>query len=56
MKLYLQERLTRDAAAVKLCKDFGWTYDNYLAQPQWFISLALEMQSIDAQRQARSTT
>lgn len=35
---------------VMICKDFGWTYDEYLDQPLPFIQRIKEMMSIDAQK------
>jgi len=35
---------------VEVCKQFGWDYYTYLAQPIWFIDLILEKMSIDAKK------
>lgn len=32
---------------VHICKEFGWTYQEYLAQPIWFIKLIREKMIID---------
>lgn len=35
---------------VAICETFGWTYDDYLNQPQPFIDLIKEKMKIDSQR------
>ena len=35
---------------VVICETFGWTYDDYLNQPVFFIELIKEKMKIDAQR------
>jgi hypothetical protein len=34
--------MDEDMFVVVLCEHFGWTYTDYLAQPQWFIDLTKE--------------
>jgi hypothetical protein len=35
---------------VQICEDFGWTYEQYLSQPQHFLTLIREKMRIDAKR------
>lgn len=35
---------------VQICKDFGWTYQNYMETPQYFLDLIKEMYRIDSQK------
>jgi len=35
---------------VQICKDFGWTYYEYMESPQPFIDLIQEMYRIDSQK------
>lgn len=37
---------------VEVCKMFGWTYDEYLDQPTFFLELISEKYRIDAANQA----
>lgn len=34
---------------VAICKEFGWTYQEYCEQPQPFIDLIKEKMKVDAQ-------
>lgn len=36
--------------AVHVCEKYGWTYDEYQSQPQWFLDLIRERMKVDAQR------
>jgi hypothetical protein len=36
---------------VQICKDFCWTYFEYMETPQFFIDLIKEMYRIDSQKQ-----
>jgi len=35
--------------SVILCEKFGWTYEEYLAQPNFFIDLIIEKIKVDNQ-------
>jgi hypothetical protein len=35
-----------------LCKEMGWTYEEYLAQPTWFIAMLFELLRAEAARAA----
>lgn len=35
---------------VEICRQFGWDYHTYLAQPIWFIKLILEMMKIETKK------
>lgn len=32
---------------VKVCRDMGWTYEQYLSNPSWFSELMVEMDQIE---------
>jgi hypothetical protein len=34
----------------EVCKRYGWTYHQYLDQPQWFLDLIVEKEAIEARR------
>jgi len=36
---------------VTICEKFGWTYDEFLEQPMFFIDLIRERMKIDAQNE-----
>lgn len=38
---------------VQVCKNMGWTYAEYLDQPQWFVELATDMIRIESKEQER---
>ncbi len=33
---------------LEVCREYGWTYDEYMAQPHWFTELAVEKLIIDS--------
>ncbi len=35
---------------VSICEKFGWTYQEYMDQPLWFIDLLLAKADIDRQK------
>ena len=35
---------------VSVCENFGWTYEEYLNQPQFFLDLIVEKMKIDNQK------
>jgi hypothetical protein len=39
---------------VAICKEFGWTYEEYMNQPLPFIQRIKEMMSIDSQNAAKA--
>lgn len=41
---------------VQICKDFGWTYSEYMDSPQFFIDLIQEMYRIDSQKSNNKKT
>jgi hypothetical protein len=44
--------------AVLVCEKYGWTYEEYLRQPEWFISLIsdkMEAESMFSGREKRQT-
>lgn len=42
-----------DVVIVQVCKNMGWTYAEYLDQPQWFVELATDMIRIESKEQER---
>ena len=36
-----------------ICESFGWTYQEYIEQPTWFINLIKERMQIDAKNQSQ---
>ena len=41
-------------AVVSVCQEMGWTYDDYMEQPSWFISLLMVKLEIDARKTRES--
>lgn len=37
---------------IEICRMFGWTYHDLIAQPQWFIDTVIEKMKIDRTRPA----
>jgi hypothetical protein len=33
-----------------LCKEMGWTYEEYLSQPTWFVAMLFEMMRAEARQ------
>ncbi len=33
---------------LEICKEYGWTYDEYMHQPSWFTELAIQKMIIDS--------
>jgi hypothetical protein len=50
--LYSAGKLSEEMFVVEVCKMFGWTYDEYLDQPTFFLELISEKYRIDAANQA----
>jgi hypothetical protein len=46
--------LRGDLIVLEVCRTYGWTYEEYMAQPHWFTELAIEQMSIDNKRQKRA--
>lgn len=44
-KAYLDEQMS----IVILCCDMGWTYQEYLSQPEWFLDLLRIKRNFDAE-------
>jgi hypothetical protein len=40
---------------VALCERFGWTYNEYMSQPAWFIELMLQKLEIDAKKEKQKS-
>ena len=36
---------------VIICQKYGWTYNEYMETPNWFIELIVEKFKIDSQKQ-----
>lgn len=39
---------------IVMCENFGWTYEEYLTQPRWFVELYFEKMRIDSHKQNES--
>lgn len=35
---------------IKICKDYGWTYEQYMDTPQFFLDNIKEVYRIDSQK------
>lgn len=46
--------LRDELVILELCERYGWTYQEYMAQPHWFTALAAERLDIDAKRRKRT--
>ena len=42
-------------AIVGICEMYGWTYQEYMSQPTWFIDLIIEKMKIDAKKAKNKT-
>lgn len=40
-------------AMVTMCDLLGWTYDQYMEQPQWFVALLIGKKEIDAMSRSK---
>jgi hypothetical protein len=38
-----------------ICADTGWTYQEYLSQPEWFIKILEDKYEIDAENSRKQT-
>lgn len=52
--LYSQGKVTPEMKMVALCEKMGWTYQQYLAQPTFFLDLLWGKLDIDAQIRERN--
>jgi len=41
---------------VEICQKFGWTTQQYLSQPQWFIDMILERMAWEGQENKKAET
>jgi len=39
---------------IEICERYGWTYDQYLDQPQWFIDTIIQKSNMDSEAQAKA--
>lgn len=46
------DRLNPLMQQVEICERYGWTYEQYLEQPSFFLAAIREKMKIDAKRQA----
>lgn len=46
--LYAKGKLDKQMQMVVICETFGWTYQQFLQQPTYFIDLILGKMKIDA--------
>ena len=40
---------------VAICEEMGWTYEEYMAQPVWFIDLLKDKLQIDSENIRKAT-
>jgi len=48
------ERINDDMLIVVICQEYGWTYEQYMSQPFWFIRLVQEKMSRDSKERNRA--
>jgi len=48
-----EESLPEEIIIVEICERFGWTYQEYLEQPAWFIDLIIEKNKTESQEMKR---
>jgi hypothetical protein len=41
--------LKEEQIAALICREFGWTFEEYQNQPSWFIDIILEMLKAEAE-------
>lgn len=41
-------------SVVVICQEMGWTYEQYLAQPVWFVSLIAEKLNQDGKEMKKA--
>ena len=51
--MYMADRLTEEMKVMSLCQEMHWTYDDYMAQPEWFIELLYQKLRIDGAKATR---
>ena len=39
--------LPEEAVMVQICREMGWTYQEFQDQPNWFIDLLLELRNLE---------
>lgn len=42
--------MREDLIVLEICREYGWTYNEFMAQPLWFTELAIEKLTIDNKR------
>ena len=47
-------RMDRSMQIVAICQEFGWTYQEYMSQPSWFLTLIREKMVRDNKEQERA--
>jgi hypothetical protein len=45
--------LTPEMVAALVCREYGWRYEDYEAQPSWFITTIIEMLQQEAEESNR---
>jgi hypothetical protein len=40
-------RLPEEAVMVQICREMGWTYQEFQNQPSWFIDLLIELRNLE---------
>jgi len=42
--------MTPDMVVIAICQETGWTYDEYMEQPSWFLELLKEKLQTDSRK------
>jgi hypothetical protein len=49
-------RMDRDMQMLAIMQEFGWTYQEYMNQPSWVLTLIVEKLKRDRKREERAVT
>lgn len=45
--------LSKDMVAALVCREYAWTFEEFQAQPSWFIDIILSMLQTEAEQSNR---
>jgi hypothetical protein len=51
VRSYASGYVRGEMIAAVICEKMGWTYHDYVAQPNWFVQLLIEKLAIDAKKE-----
>lgn len=40
---------------VSICQEMGWTYEEYMSQPKWFLNSLMDKMEVDAQEAKKAS-